>query len=135
MQIIYILRIFNIYFKDISFINIFIIVFYELFIKFWYFFFCLKPFTGNIWNVVHPYKLFASKYTRYDDSLFLSWLVIYLLLTFAYLCIAWHIPPLIPFLTIINILFVNNSNFTPVFFKQACQTNPGADKKWVGPSS
>ena len=24
---------------------------------------------------------------------------------------------------------VNNSNFTPVFFKHACHANPGADKK------
>ena len=58
-----------------------------------------------------------------------------LLFAFAYQCIPWHIP-LIPFSNIINIsLFVNNSNFTPVFFKQACFANPGADKKWAGSSS
>ena len=45
-------------------------------------------------------------------------------------------PPLIPFSTIINIsLFVNNSNFTPVFFEEACHANPGADKKLAGSSS
>ena len=34
------------------------------------------------------------------------------------------------FLTIMNIsLFVYNSSFTPVFFKQVCHANPGADKK------
>ena len=31
--------------------------------------------------------------------------------------------------------FANNSNFTPVFFKQACHANPGADKKDTGSSS
>ena len=46
-----------------------------------------------------------------------------LLFAFAYLCIAWHIPPLIPFS-----ISVNNSNSTPVFFKQACHANPGAYK-------
>ena len=52
-----------------------------------------------------------------------------LLFAFAYLCIAWHIPPLIPFSTINNIsILVNNSNYTPVFFKQACHANPGAYK-------
>ena len=30
---------------------------------------------------------------------------------------------------------VNNSSFTPAFFKQACHTNPGADKKWAELSS
>ena len=29
-------------------------------------------------------------------------------------------------------IFVNNSNFTLVFFKHACHANPGADKKWAG---
>ena len=42
---------------------------------------------------------------------------------------------IIPFSTINNILiFINNSNFSPVFFKQACQNNPGANKKWTGSS-
>ena len=44
--------------------------------------------------------------------------------------------PLIPFSNIINIsLFVNSSNFTSVFFKQAYHANPGIDKKWAGSSS
>ena len=43
------------------------------------------------------------------------------------------IPPLTPFSAIINkSLFVNNSNFTPAFSKQACYANPGADKKSAG---
>ena len=59
----------------------------------------------------------------------------YLLFALAYLCTAWHIQPLIPSSTINNISrSVNNSNFTPVFFKQACHTNPAADKKWEGSS-
>ena len=33
------------------------------------------------------------------------------------------------FLTVMNISFVYNSSFTPVFFKQVCHANPGADKK------
>ena len=32
-------------------------------------------------------------------------------------------------------LFVNNFNFIPVFFKQACHANSGANKKWAGSSS
>ena len=69
---------------------------------------------------------------RYDDSMFLLKFFIYLLFAFEYLCIVWHISPLTHFSTIINIsLFVNNSNFIPVFFKQACQASPGADKKWA----
>ena len=55
---------------------------------------------------------------------------LYLLFAFAYLYIAWHIPPLITFSTIINIsLSVNNSNFTLLFSKQPCHANPGANKK------
>ena len=46
------------------------------------------------------------------------------------LYIAWHIPPRIPSSNIISIsLSVNSSNSTPVFFKHACDANPGADKK------
>ena len=60
----------------------------------------------------------------------------HLLFAFAYLFIAWHIPPLIPFSTINNIsISVNNPNFTPVYFKQACYSNPGADGKWARSSS
>ena len=54
----------------------------------------------------------------------------YLLFASAYPCIAWHIPPLIPFRTINNILTsVSNSNIIPVFFKHAYHVNPGVDKK------
>ena len=44
--------------------------------------------------------------------------------------IPWYIPPLISFSTISNIFtFVHNFNFTSVFFRYACQANPGADKR------
>ena len=60
----------------------------------------------------------------------------YLFLTFAYLCISWTILPLISFSTINNIsISVNNSNFTPDNFKQACHANLGADKKRTVSSS
>ena len=53
----------------------------------------------------------------------------YFLFAFAYLCIARHNPPLIPFSTINNIsTSVNNSNFIPDFYKHACHANPGADR-------
>ena len=52
-----------------------------------------------------------------------------LLFMSGYLCIAWHIPPLIPFSTISNILTpVHNSNFISVFFKHAFHANTNADK-------
>ena len=44
----------------------------------------------------------------------------YLLFAFAYVCIARHIAPLIPFSVVNNI---------PVFLKKACYVNPGRDKK------
>ena len=31
----------------------------------------LEPFTGNFVDISHPYKLLASKYMGYDDSMFL----------------------------------------------------------------
>ena len=71
----------------------------------------------------------ASKYMRYDDSMLLSQLFIYLLFALAYLCITLHIPPPIPFSAINNIsIYANNSNFPPDFLKQSCHLNPGADK-------
>ena len=63
------------------------------------FFFNLKPITGNFWNTAHPYKLLPSEYWIYGYFLFLSKLFMYLLFAFEYLCIAWHVPPLIPFST------------------------------------
>ena len=55
---------------------------------------------------------------------------IYKLFALAYLCSTWHGPPLIPFSTTDNISgSVNDSNVIPVFFKQACNANPGADTK------
>ena len=66
----------------------------------------------------------------HDNSLFSSQYIVYLLFAFAYLCIALHIPPLIPFLIINNMsTLVINSSPTPVFLKQPCHANPDADKK------
>ena len=95
----------------------------------------LKPFTSNFWDIAHSYKLFASKYIRYDDMISLLKFFIYLLFTLGHLSTAWQIPPLIPFSTVISIsVSVNNSNFTLVFLRQACNANLGADKKWAGSS-
>ena len=55
---------------------------------------------------------------------------------YSYLCVAWQIPPIVPFSIINSIsVSVNNSNSTPVFFKQAYHANPGADTKNIGSSS
>ena len=95
-----------------------------------------KQFTGSFWDIAHPYKLLAPKYARYDDAVFLYIFYIffiYLLFALAYLCTAWHIPPLLPFSTMNNIsLLVNNFNSTSVFFKQACHVDPGVDKNEQG---
>ena len=48
---------------------------------------------------------------------------------FEYLCIAWHIFPLIPLSTInYKSTSVNNSNFIPIFFKCTYQASLGADR-------
>ena len=136
MQIIQIFRIFNIYLKNISFITIFIIIFYKLFIKFRHIFFHLKP-LQVIFEILptHPNCLNLNIWSMIIQC-FLLQFFIYLLFVFAYLYIAWYIPPLIHFSIIINIsLSVDNSNFTPVNFKQSCHANPGADKKWAVSSS
>ena len=130
------IKIFNIYFKNITFPTIFIIVFYEFFIKFFNVFFHLEPSTGNISNIAHTYRLLRSKYCKYDDSLLLPYFSMYLLFASAYLCIAWHIPPLIAFSIINKIsVSVNSSDFIFVFFKHVCHANQGADIKWAEWSS
>ena len=54
----------------------------------------------------------------------------YLLLAFAYVWIAWLIPPIIPFCTINNVsISINRSNFTLVFLKTAYHDNSGVGKK------
>ena len=101
-------RIWNINFKKISFITVFIIVFHEIFIKLRCIFDALNTILQVIFvKIVHPYRLLTSQYFKYDDSLFLSKSFIYLLLAFTYWWIAWHIPPLIALSTINNLSIPN----------------------------
>ena len=59
----------------------------------------------------------------------------FFLLDFAYRCMAWHIPPPMPFSTISSMsTSVSNSSSTSVF-RHACHANPGPDKKYAGSSS
>ena len=45
---------------------------------------------------------------------------------------AWHIPTLIPFLTINSMsVSVNSSNFTSVYFKAASHANLGAERNFT----
>ena len=68
---------------------------------------------------------------RYDDSVLGLVSFMYLLLAFAVLCVACHIPPLIPFSTTTNIsASAGNSSQTSVSFKRTCHTNSGANKKY-----
>ena len=56
----------------------------------------------------------------------------HLLVAFAYPWMVWHTPLLLPFSIIDNTsTSAQWSNFTFVFFKTACYTNPGAVKKQV----
>ena len=72
----------------------------------------LKSPTGNFCNIAYRYKLFMAQCLRYDYSLFLSKSFMYLLLACAYQWISWHIPHLMPFLTINNIsVSLNKSNW------------------------
>ena len=45
-----------------------------------YLFYFKYLFTGSAYCIAHPYKLFTTQYWRYDDSLFLSYFFMYLLL-------------------------------------------------------
>ena len=113
--------IFYVYFNNVSLVTIFIVSFVNFSSNFDRLSSSihLKSPTGNFCDIAYPYKLFASKYSKYEDSILLLKFFIYLLLAFAYLCTALHIPPLIPFSTIISIsLSVNNSDFTFVFLNK-----------------
>ena len=48
-----------------SYITVFIIVFYKIFIKFRSIFFHSKSFTGNFWDITYSYRLSTSKYIKY----------------------------------------------------------------------
>ena len=67
-------------------------------------------------SITHPYRLLTSQYMRFVNA-------------------AWHIPSLMLYSTISNIsASVNNFSSTPAFFKHACHSHLGADRKWAGSS-
>ena len=82
MKIKKIFRILDIYLQNISFVTIFIIFSMKFSLNLWMFLIYLKPFSGNSWNISHPWILFACKYWIYHDSLILSKLFTYLLFCF-----------------------------------------------------
>ena len=125
--------VFDINFKNKSFITFFIITFYNPFTKF-----------RNIFNLFKViYKQLGwhcpTRQVIHIPKCKIWWFIIFIIIfhmfsiTFAYLLIQWDILPLISCLTInsISILF-NNSNFTSVFFKAACQAHPGAERNFAG---
>ena len=59
-------------FLKISFINFFVVTFYEIFVKFERSSTHLNQFRGNFCDIAQPYKLFTVEYLRYENSLFLS---------------------------------------------------------------
>ena len=88
-------------------------------------------FTKRFYDIPYPYKLLTFQYWIYNDSLFLSKSLMYLLLAFAY-----HVSSLISFSTINNIsILVKKSNITLIFFKAACHANHGAEKHFAVSSS
>ena len=87
----------------------------------------------------HPYNLFTSQDLRYDNSLLLSSSVIYLLLATLFAAISYkYVKYLLRELNILRLILlqtinnmpmtVNSPNSTSVFFKAACESNPGAER-------
>ena len=121
----------NICFKNIFLNTVFIIFFFNFLLNLDAFFFYLKTSTDSFWDNGHQYRLFASKYIRYRESLFLLKFFIYLSIATAYLCIAWHIPPLIRFSTSSNIsTSVDNYNFIPFFWEMLAMLIQVQTKNW-----
>ena len=77
---------------SMSFITFFNTIFYEISIKYLgsIKIYLLEAFTSACLHLLHL-QLSTSQYLRYDDSLFLSYSFVYLLLTFAY---RWTFAPL-----------------------------------------
>ena len=50
---------------------------HNFFLYFHYFFFHLRQFADNFWDIAYSYRLFTTKYIIYDDSFSLSWLLMY----------------------------------------------------------
>ena len=82
----------------------------------------LKPLTGNFLHIAHPYKLLASRYIRYDEGIFLLYLLqcIYVLIDkYLLWSLILSLRTYDSQLMILDLL---------VFFKYACHASPGADK-------
>ena len=67
-----ILRITDINLKYIFIVTVIRIVLYGFLSEYRLLYFPLKPFTGTIYNIAHPYRLLTSQCTRYDSSVFVS---------------------------------------------------------------
>ena len=137
MNLMQVFWIFNINFKKVSFISIFIVVSYKMFNKSRCIFNTFKTIYREGTFVV---LLILGNYLH--PLLKIQWLLIfiiifmYLLLAFAYCWIAWHTPPLISFSNIDSIsVSVTSFSFTLVFLKAVCVANHGAVRKRMGSSS
>ena len=87
----------------------------------------LKSSTDNFCSISLPYCLFISQYLIYDDSVFIKNFHV-LVASFRLWMNGMTYPT--PFSTIKNIsISVNRSNFTLVFFKDACNANPHAERQ------
>ena len=84
MKVVKPFRMFKIYFKYVSYMAIFTITCYKFFIKFKSFFFHSKPSEGKIWDIFHPYRLFASQY-----MIIMCLIVVFQILIACY-CISMH---------------------------------------------
>ena len=89
----------------------------------------LEPLRGNLCDIAQPYKLFTYQYLRF---IYFYHNVNVFVVSFCYRWIKWHILPLSPDNNIS--ISGNRSNFSLVFFKADCHSNPGAERKWVGSS-
>ena len=100
------------------------------------FFFHLKPFLPIFQTLpIHANYLHQSTLSMIIQCFYCNFFI-YLLLPFAYLCIAWYIAPFIPFSTIINILlFANNSNFNLHILNKLAMLIQVQIKKWAESSA
>ena len=91
--------------------------------------------TGNLLIIAYPYKLFASKYIKYDERIFFVTIFhVFIISTCVFNYCLIHAASN-SFFKYNNIFMsVNNCNFILVFFKHTCHPNPGADTKCAGSS-